>query len=112
MPGPRLLKVSRLGVSTAKTLRLARANLETLGVDMTRYGERDYRRTQNIGAALAFLELEPYPPRSNRCVLRLGALRRLRMRRFSSFHQQCTLILSASAEQSPFETPPVGSSSR
>jgi hypothetical protein len=52
------LKVSRLGVSTAKTLRLARVGLEGLGVDMARYGERDYAHTQNIGAALAFLGLD------------------------------------------------------
>ncbi len=58
VPGPRPLNVARLGASTAKTLRLARASLGTLGVDMTRYGERDYKRTQQIGAALAFLELD------------------------------------------------------
>ena len=38
MPLSRPLKVSRLGVSTAKTLHLARASLERLGVDMARYG--------------------------------------------------------------------------
>ncbi len=54
----RSLKVSRLGVSTAKTLRLARASLESLGVNMAQYGERDYGRTQSIGAALAFLGLD------------------------------------------------------
>jgi hypothetical protein len=58
MPGPRPLKVSRLGISTAKTLRLARVNLEQLNVDMARYGERDYVRTQIIGAALAFLGID------------------------------------------------------
>jgi len=58
IPGPRPLKVSRLSVSTAKTLRLAHESLEGLGVDRKRYGERDYRRTQSIGAALAFLELD------------------------------------------------------
>lgn len=58
VPTSRPLKVSRLGVSTAKTLRLARANLETLDVDLARYGERDYGRTQNIGAAVAFLGLD------------------------------------------------------
>jgi hypothetical protein len=58
MPGPRPVKVSRLGVSTAKTLRLTRAELENLGVDMARYGERDYSPTQRIGAALAFLGLD------------------------------------------------------
>jgi RES domain len=58
VPGPRSLKVSRLRVSTAKTLRLVRTSLERLGVDMARYGKRDYSRTQEIGAALAFLELD------------------------------------------------------
>jgi hypothetical protein len=58
MPLSRPLKVSRLGVSTAKTLHLARVSLERLGVDMARYGERDYALTQNIGAALAFLGLD------------------------------------------------------
>jgi hypothetical protein len=58
VPGPRPLNVTRLGISTAKTLRLARTGLETLGVDMRRYGERDYRRTQEICAALTFLELD------------------------------------------------------
>lgn len=58
LPLSRPLKVSRLGVSTAKTLRLARLSLERLGVDMARYGERDYARTQDIGAALAFLGLD------------------------------------------------------
>ncbi len=57
-PVSRPLKLSRLGVSTSKTLRLARVGLENLGVDMARYGERDYARTQEIGAALAFLGLD------------------------------------------------------
>lgn len=55
IPGPRPLKVTRLAVSTGKTLRLARATLESLDVDMACYGERDYGRTQAIGSALAFL---------------------------------------------------------
>ena len=55
LPTSRPLKVSRLGISTAKTLRLARTGLERLGVEMARYGTRDYGRTQEIGAALAFL---------------------------------------------------------
>jgi hypothetical protein len=58
IPGPRPLKVSRLAVSTARTLHLARIDLENLNVDMARYGERDYARTQSIGAALAFLGLD------------------------------------------------------
>ena len=52
------LKVSRLGVSTMKTLRLAHSSLEGLGVDVARYGERDYGQTQRIGAALSFLGLD------------------------------------------------------
>lgn len=55
VPGPRPIKVTRLAVSTARTLRLARADLPGCGVDMARYGERDYAQTQKIGAALAFL---------------------------------------------------------
>jgi hypothetical protein len=58
LPLSRLLKISRLGVSTAKTLRVARVSLEGLGVDMARYGERDYALTQSVGAALAFLGLD------------------------------------------------------
>jgi len=58
LPLSRPLKVSRLGVSTAKTLRLARVSLERLGVDSARYGVRDYALTQKIGAALAFLGLD------------------------------------------------------
>jgi hypothetical protein len=52
------LKVAQLGVSTMKTLRLARVSLEGLGVDIARYGDRDYGQTQTIGAALAFLGLD------------------------------------------------------
>ena len=55
VPGPRPIKVTRLAVSTARTMRLARAKLPALGVDLARYGERDYVQTQKIGAALAFL---------------------------------------------------------
>ncbi len=58
IPGPRPIKVTRLGVSTARTFRLAREPLEGLGVDWANFGVRDYRRTQEIGAALAFLDLD------------------------------------------------------
>lgn len=57
-PRERLIKVSRLGVAFRKSLRLTRAGLPILGVDMARFGERDYSRTQQIGAALAFLGLD------------------------------------------------------
>jgi hypothetical protein len=55
IPKPRLIKVSRLAVTTSRTLRLDSGQLTALGVDFGRYGARDYRRTQEIGAALAFL---------------------------------------------------------
>ena len=58
IPGPRPIKVTRLIVSTARTIRLVRADLGSLGVDLARYGERDYNRTQKIGAALVFLGLD------------------------------------------------------
>ncbi len=58
IPTARRIKVARLGLSTSRTLRLARAGLETLGVDMQNYGVRDYARTQEIGAALTFLNFD------------------------------------------------------
>lgn len=58
LPRKLQLKASRIGVSTARTLRLARVSLERLGVDMTRYEERNYEPTQNIGAAISFLGLD------------------------------------------------------
>lgn len=51
LPSVEKLKVSRLEASASRTLRLARADLATLGVDLTRYGERDYVGTQQIGEA-------------------------------------------------------------
>jgi hypothetical protein len=39
-------------------VRLGRAELSRLGVDMAHYGIRDYARTQQVGAALAFLEVD------------------------------------------------------
>jgi hypothetical protein len=58
LPRKLQLKAARIGVSTARTLRLGRVSLESLSVDMTRYGERDYGVTQSIGAAIAFLGLD------------------------------------------------------
>ena len=45
-----------LNVSATQTLRLIRADLSALGVDMSRFGEIGYPRTQDIGSAVAFLE--------------------------------------------------------
>lgn len=47
--------IHRLKVSTDRTLRLLRGDLEGLGVDMERYAGHGYQRTQEIGAAVAFL---------------------------------------------------------
>jgi hypothetical protein len=50
IPGPRPIDVSRLAAATPRTLKLARAEMQALGVDMARYGERlsgdakDWRR--------------------------------------------------------------------
>ncbi|MEL6734610.1 MAG: RES family NAD+ phosphorylase [Pseudomonadota bacterium] len=52
------LRVHEIQTSTSKTLRLARTTLTELGVDMTHYGTRDYAVTQQIGAAVNFLELD------------------------------------------------------
>ena len=57
-PGPHPIKVTRLSVSTATTIRLSYADLTMLGVDLDRHGERDYAPTQKIGAALAFLGID------------------------------------------------------
>lgn len=55
IPGPHEIKVTKLLVSTSETLRLVRTDLNTLGIDMALYGERDYERTQEIGSTLAWL---------------------------------------------------------
>ena len=60
VPGARPIKVTRLAVSAARTLSFSRSDLIDLGVDLDRYGERDYTLTQKIGAALAFLELDGF----------------------------------------------------
>jgi hypothetical protein len=54
----RLLKVTRLDVSVGQAVQLTHDDLINLGIHMTRYGERDYARTQEIGAALAFLGVD------------------------------------------------------
>jgi hypothetical protein len=58
VPGPVELKITRLQVTTSKTLRLGRPDLSQLGIDMTCYGERDYPRTQEIGSTAAWLALD------------------------------------------------------
>ena len=58
LPSVEKLKISRLEASTSRTLRLARIDLAILGVDLARYGERDYARTQEIGEAAAELGID------------------------------------------------------
>jgi hypothetical protein len=58
IPKPRLIKVTRLNITASKVLRLQRSTLESLGVEMTHYGERDYGRTQEIGSTLAWLGID------------------------------------------------------
>jgi hypothetical protein len=45
----------RLRVTAKSTLRLIRVQLPTFGVDPARFGDLGYTRTQEIGAAVAFL---------------------------------------------------------
>lgn len=51
----RPVTVHTLAVGTEKTLRLIRADLTALGVEDTSYETVNYQRTQEIGAAVAFL---------------------------------------------------------
>jgi hypothetical protein len=50
--------IHRIQLATRRTLRLARAELVGLGVDWDRYGEPNYKRTQEIGAAIAHLDCD------------------------------------------------------
>ena len=47
--------VHHLRVNTDRTMRLLRGNLEQLDIEATSLSGGDYRRTQEIGAAVAFL---------------------------------------------------------
>jgi hypothetical protein len=47
--------VHTLDITASRSLRLVRADLADLRVDMARYDEPNYPRTQEIGAATAFL---------------------------------------------------------
>lgn len=55
-PSKPLWRAHRLAVAASETLRLADfPTLERLGVDVSRYHERDYRRTQEIADVANFL---------------------------------------------------------
>ncbi|HUB48953.1 MAG TPA: RES family NAD+ phosphorylase [Acetobacteraceae bacterium] len=49
------VSLHRLEIQTHKTLRLLRGELGQLDVDLDRFGDMFYGRTQEIGAAVAFL---------------------------------------------------------
>jgi hypothetical protein len=48
----------RISVRARRTLRLLRSDLPSLGVDLDRFGETNYQRCQQIGAAIGFLECD------------------------------------------------------
>ena len=48
----------RIRLTAEKTLRLILTDLEALGIDQTTYWTVNYQRTQEIGAAVAFLECD------------------------------------------------------
>jgi hypothetical protein len=56
-PRPRAaaIKVSRIAITASNVVTLGYDSLEKLGVDIDRYGERDYQKTQEIGSALEYL---------------------------------------------------------
>jgi RES domain-containing protein len=58
VPKARAIKVTSLTISVERVVRFRRVDLVALGVDMQGYGRRDYGRTQQIGAALAFLGVD------------------------------------------------------
>lgn len=47
-----------ISLTAQRTFRLLRADLESLDVHWSKYNETDYMRTQQIGAAVAFLECD------------------------------------------------------
>lgn len=58
IPKSRPVKVTPLQTSVARAVHLGLDHLAALGVAMDQYGQRDYSRTQQIGAALAFLNFD------------------------------------------------------
>ncbi|MEC5325653.1 RES family NAD+ phosphorylase [Aurantimonas sp. A3-2-R12] len=52
------LCVHRLRVTTTRTLRIVRADFGALGIIDRLYSEREYARTQEIGAIVSFLECD------------------------------------------------------
>lgn len=58
-PVPRKsLKVHTLNVSVEKALKIAITDFKALGIEPESYSGRNYERTQQVGAAVNFLELD------------------------------------------------------
>lgn len=55
IPRSNPVKVSRLYLTASKVLRLSMDDLEALGVNRSKYGQRDYFLTQQIGAGVEHL---------------------------------------------------------
>ena len=55
LPKSRVMKLSKLEVSASKVVTLGYSELTKLGLDLKRYGSRDYFLTQQIGSALEHL---------------------------------------------------------
>jgi RES domain-containing protein len=58
IPKARVIKVTALTISVSRAVHLRWDELAALAVATEQYGQRDYRRTQQIGAALAFLGVD------------------------------------------------------
>ena len=58
-PVPRKpLRLHRLDVSVEKALKIVVGDFDALGIDTRTYKQRNYDRTQRVGAAINFLELD------------------------------------------------------
>lgn len=55
LPRSNPVKVSTIELTASKVVELSLSEIQTLGVDLSRYGTRDYFLTQKIGAAIEFL---------------------------------------------------------
>ncbi len=57
-PPSKPVMVHELSVETRKTVRVDRSDFAQLGISPDQFGDRNYHRTQEIGAAAAFLGLD------------------------------------------------------
>jgi hypothetical protein len=57
-PPAKPLMVHRLAITAKRVLTIGRDDFGALAIDENRYGERNYGRTQEIGAAISFLQCD------------------------------------------------------